>query len=195
MRQNRYPHLYNRNGQFYFRYRFNKATSTAIFRQEIWKSLNTSDIDKAAEKCLRLSRNAKSLERMVGEMSEGKKFTKEIADDLVQFYFAEEYEARSFNNEWPDLDVELVLDEEQKIKSGLVKKLNQMSYPIDEFGDAELYLKSYGFALLETAPLYWKEYVQGILRARLEVYRIFSSQNRVYGSHAGYLSPIWWLLN
>ncbi|MCC3861492.1 DUF6538 domain-containing protein [Pseudemcibacter aquimaris] len=126
MRQNRHPHLYNRNGQYYFRYRFNKEASTALFRQEIWKSLNTSDIDKAAEKCLRLSRNAKSLEQMVGAMDHNKELSKEIVDDLIQVYFQEEYEQREvllgLDMSVPNFDIDHELSDEQKIKMSMPKK-------------------------------------------------------------------------
>ena len=92
MRQKKHPYLYTRNGNYYFRFRLSKASSLLLFRNEIVRSLKTSDLDKAALKCQKLYIKAKELEKLAGVMSKKQSLTEEKAEELIQKYFSDKYE-------------------------------------------------------------------------------------------------------
>ncbi len=91
MHQKGVPHLYNRNGVYYFRYRFSLLTRKILGKWELCFSLSTANFDIASVKCVNLRIYAKLFERLVGKLG-NKVLTIDKADELIQWYFKEHYE-------------------------------------------------------------------------------------------------------
>ena len=177
MKKYKYPHLYIRNNKFYFRYRFSNRARITLHRQEICRSLKTDNVDKAAKKCLRLHRNAKSLEKLVGKMTKKKKLTKDRADVLVQLYFREEYDQQEvmlgmeIESQNPDGGYSFNIDEEAETLKQYAKEIITANFSNQTKSDALKLLDEKEIERPRPNNLQ-SHYFRGIARANQELYRI-----------------------
>lgn len=175
MQQKKVPNLYIRNGIYYFRYRFSTAVRHKLERWEYCKSLHTEDFDKASLISIGLRIQAKALEKSVGDMTK-EQLTKEKVDELIQWYFREDYEDREtllgmdMERDDIDLSTELVDADEWKIK--LTREIMSGRYSLMTVSEAEELLELHGMELPDKGVLRWR-LLAGIARARYENYRIY----------------------
>lgn len=174
MHQTKVPHLYKRNGVFYFRFRFSSSTRLILNRWEYCKSLNTSNFDNASMICIRLRIHSKEFEKIVGQME--KKLTKEKADELIQWYFKEKYEESEtllgMDMERSDLDLSLELTDVEEVKSKLTREIMSKRFSLLTVSDAEELLEMNALNLPDKGPVRL-QLLEGIARARYELYRIY----------------------
>ena len=175
MRQIKVPHLYNRNGMFYFRYRLSSDARKILKRWELCHSLKTSDFDKAALICIRLREHAKQLDDVMGDLAMNK-LTKQKADELIQWYFQDNYEESEMllgmDMARPDLDLTDELSDVKSNKSKLTHEIMSKKFSFVTIYDAKELLKKEGLDLPEKG-LVRLQFLEGIARARYELYRIY----------------------
>ncbi len=175
MQQKKVPNLYIRNGIYYFRYRFSTAVRHKLERWEYCKSLRTEDFDKASLISIRLRIQAKALEKSVGDMAK-EQLTKDKVDELIQWYFRENYEDSEtllgMDMERQDVDLSSELVDEAEWKAKLTSEIMSRKYSLVTVSDAEELLEQYGMEQPEKGVLWW-ELLHGVARARYELYRIY----------------------
>lgn len=175
MRQKKVPNLYIRNGTYYFRYRFSTAVRQKLEKWEYCKSLHTKDFDKASLISIRLRIQAKALEKSVGDMKK-EQLTKEKVDELIQWYFSENYEDSDtllgMDMERQDVDLSGELVDETEWKAKLTSEIVSRKYSLVTVSDAEELLELHGMEKPNKGVLWW-ELLHGIARARYELYRIY----------------------
>ncbi len=175
MRQEKVPHLYNRNGVYYFRYRLSSNARILLNKWELCHSLETSDFDKAALICLRLSSHAKEFDDVMGKLAM-KKLTKQKADELVQWYFRDNYEESEMllgmDMARSDLDLTHELTDVKANNMKLTNEIMSKNFSLVTISDAEELLENNDLELPEKGLLRLR-FLEGIARARYELYRIY----------------------
>ena len=175
MRQQKVPHLYNRKGVYYFRYRLSPNARKVLNRWELCHSLETSDFDKAALICLRLRSHAKELDDVMGKLAMNK-LTKQKADELVQWYFRDNYEESEMllgmDMARSDLDLTHELTDVKANNMKLTNEIMSKNFSLVTISDAEELLENNDLELPEKGLLRL-QFLEGIARARYELYRIY----------------------
>lgn len=176
MHQKKMPNLYQRRGIFYFRYRFSASVRNKIKRWEYCISLQTRDFDIASIKCLILRNRIKIFEKVLGAMAL-KELTKEKADELIHWYFHENYEKSKtllgMDMEMPNADLSSDLVDEDEVKANLTKEIMSKKFSAVTKHDAQELLDENEVRMPEKGTVKF-QLLEGIARARLEIYRIYT---------------------
>lgn len=175
MYQKKMPFLYERQGIYYFRYRFSASVRNKIKRWEYCVSLQTRDFDKASLKCLILATRVRLFEKVIGDMAL-KELTRDKAEELINWYFRENYEKSKtllgMDMEIPNVDLSSELVDEQDVKSALTIEIMSGKFSPVTKHDAQELLAENGLIMPEKGPVKL-QLLEGVARARLENYRIY----------------------